>query len=107
MLEQVSSFVEFNVFEYDFSLEIILNVIDHNMNIQEASNATRVHHQWYPDEIRVEKGISADIRENLRKKGHLVKINFSMGSTQSILFKNNQLHGASDPRRMGSLAVGY
>jgi gamma-glutamyltranspeptidase/glutathione hydrolase len=41
-------------------LQIIMNVVDHGMNIAEASGAPRIHHQWLPDELRVEDGISPD-----------------------------------------------
>ena len=41
-------------------LQVIMNVIDHGMNIAEASEAPRIHHQWLPDELRIEEGISAD-----------------------------------------------
>jgi gamma-glutamyltranspeptidase/glutathione hydrolase len=40
------------------TLQVIMNVIDHGMNIAEATCAPRVHHQWLPDELRIEKGIS-------------------------------------------------
>ncbi len=89
------------------TLQIIMNVIDHDMNIAEATHATRIHHQWLPDEIRVEKDLNKDTVELLKAKGHKVKVKSAMGSTQSIMRVENGLHGASDPRRVGSLTIGY
>ncbi|MFC1746424.1 gamma-glutamyltransferase, partial [Candidatus Riflebacteria bacterium] len=90
------------------TLQIILNVIDHKMNIQEAVNAPRIHHQWFPDEIRIEEGISLDTTNLLRKMGHRVSVKKTMGAASSILIDNKRaiLYGAGDPRRQG-LALGY
>ncbi len=89
------------------TLQIIMNVIDHKMNIAEASNATRIHHQWFPDEIRVEKGLNGDTIRLLRNKGHKVEVKNAMGSTQSIMRIGDFFYGASDPRRSGALTLGY
>ena len=90
------------------TLQVIMNVIDHDMNIAEATNAARIHHQWLPDEIRVEKGLSKDTVEELIEKGHKVKVKNAMGSTQSIMLTEQGYKlGASDPRRSGALTAGY
>ncbi|WP_018691852.1 gamma-glutamyltransferase [Algicola sagamiensis] len=89
------------------TLQMILNVIDHQMNVSEATQASRIHHQWLPDEIRVEKGISPDTLKLLKAKGQNVKVKAAMGSTQSIMVTEQGLFGASDPRRSGSMTVGY
>ncbi|WP_299496022.1 gamma-glutamyltransferase [uncultured Shewanella sp.] len=89
------------------TLQIILNVIDHHLNIAEASIAPRIHHQWLPDEIRVEQGINKDTIEILENKGHQVVIKNAMGSTQSIMMTENGLTGFSDLRRSGSETLGY
>ncbi len=90
------------------TLQVIMSVIDHGMNIQEAVNAVRVHHQWLPDEIRVEEGVSADTVRILEGMGHEVSVKNTMGAASSILVENERgiLYGAADPRRKG-LAVGY
>jgi len=90
------------------TLQVILNVIDHGMNIQEAVNAPRMHHQWLPDEIRVEEGLNPGTLEDLRSMGHTVSVKGNMGRASSILidYENGILFGASDPRS-GGLAVGY
>ncbi len=90
------------------TLQVITNVIDHGMNVAEASHAIRVHHQGLPDELRVERGLSRDTIRLLRSKGHDVVVKGAMGSTQSILLtEEGFLLGASDPRRAGALTVGY
>ncbi|NMH63629.1 gamma-glutamyltransferase [Shewanella salipaludis] len=89
------------------TLQIIMNVIDHKLNIAEASYAPRVHHQWLPDELRVEKSLNRDTISLLEAKGHKVSVQEAMGSTQSIMVTKEGIFGASDPRRSGSEAVGY
>lgn len=88
-------------------VQIIMNIIDHGMNIQEAVNAPRIHHQWLPDEIRVEKGISPDTINILKSKGHKISLKRTMGAASTILidYSNKTVFGASDPRRKG-LAIG-
>jgi len=88
-------------------LQIILNVIDHDMNIAEASHAQRVHHQWYPDVLYHEKGLNHDTKSLLAGKGHTIKQRAAMGSTQSIMLKDGLLFGCSDPRRPDAGAMGY
>jgi gamma-glutamyltranspeptidase/glutathione hydrolase len=89
-------------------LQIIMNVIDHGMNVAEASVAPRLHHQWLPDELRVEEGFSPDTIRLLEAMGHLVAVKPTMGSTQSILRRaDGALFGASDTRRPSALTAGY
>lgn len=89
-------------------LQIILNVIDHGLNVAEAENAPRVHDQGFPEEIRVEKGVSADTVRLLEAMGHKVVLREAMGSANSIArAKDGVLTGASDLRQRGTLAVGY
>lgn len=89
------------------TLQIIMNVVDHGMNIAEATFAPRIHHQWLPDELRIELGISPDTIKLLEAKGHKVTIGAAMGSTQSIMVTGQGLFGASDPRQPGALTAGY
>ena len=88
------------------TLQVIMNVIDHNLNILSAVAAPRIHHQWLPDELRIEEGLSPDTIRILREKGHEVKQKSAMGASQSILIDNGILNGAADPRRSTALAVG-
>lgn len=88
-------------------LQVIMNAIDHRLNIAEATNAVRVHHQWFPDELSIEKGLNEDTIRLLREKGQNVVISNAMGSTQSIMYVQGRFYGASDPRRPGALTEGY
>lgn len=91
-------------------LQVILNVIDHKMNIAEAIDAPRVHHQWLPDTLRYEKyGLAKDVIENLGKRGYGVRQRRgTQGMAEGIIVdrKEGLLYGASDPRGFGA-AVGY
>lgn len=87
-------------------LQVMLNVMEYDMNIAEASTAPRVHHQWYPDEIRIEKGLNLDTIRLLEKEGYSVVEKPAMGSTQSIIIDNHTFYGASDPRKPGALTLG-
>ena len=90
------------------TLQVVMNVIDHNMNIQTAVSVPRVHHQWLPDEIRIEQGISPDTVQRLQDKGHTVVTKSAMGAIQSILIgPDGTLYGGADPRRSTSSAMGY
>jgi len=87
----------------------ILGVVDFEMNVQEAIDAPRFHHQWLPDELRFEKfGLSPDTRAALAAKGHtLVEIG-GQGVAQAILYdvKADLLEGASDRRDRDGAAIG-
>ncbi|WP_415226695.1 gamma-glutamyltransferase [Psychromonas sp.] len=89
------------------TLQIILNVVDYKMNIAQASAAVRIHHQWLPDYIRVERGLSADTIRLLEAKGHKIKVQSVMGSTQTIMKNEQGFYGASDPRSPSALSKGY
>jgi len=88
-------------------LQVILNVVDHKMSIREAASAPRIHHQWLPDTLYVEREAGEDLEAGLRKKGYEVKRTGPMGSTQSVARLNGLFHGATDPRHPGGLAQGY
>ena len=87
--------------------QIISNVIDHGMNIAEATHAPRIHDQWLPDEIRVEKALNIDTVKKLESMGHTVSPKSAMGSTQSIMITPNGVYGSSDPRIVDAAVVGY
>jgi gamma-glutamyltranspeptidase/glutathione hydrolase len=81
-------------------LQMIVNVIDHGMNLAEASSAPRMHHQWYPDVLQLESGFSPDTVQLLESFGHTVQdASYSMGSLQSVGVRDGVFRGASDPRR--------
>ncbi|MEK6325244.1 MAG: gamma-glutamyltransferase [Acidobacteriota bacterium] len=91
-------------------LQVIVNVIDFGMNIQQAIDAPRFHHQWMPDRIDCEPlGINRDTRAALEKKGHIFAERArNMGDAEGVMIdpKNGMRLGASDPRS-GGVPVGY
>ena len=88
-------------------LQVVSNVVDHQMNIAQALAAPRIHHQWKPDVLFVEEGISPDTLGILRSKGHQIRHGATSGSANSILVTPEGLQGASDPRQRGTAAIGY
>lgn len=87
-------------------LQVLINIMDHDMNIAQAVNAPRVHHQWLPDRFELEPGFSPDTIQLLKGLGQNIKEAKTMGSVQTIMYKNNYFYGASDPRRPGAGTVG-
>ena len=88
-------------------LQQIVNGIDFGMNPAEAASLLRFHHQWTPDELRVEKGFPVDTLNLLRQKGQNVVVKASMGRTQTIQVHGDELWGYSDPRNPDGLTLGY
>jgi gamma-glutamyltranspeptidase/glutathione hydrolase len=90
-------------------LQILLNLIDHGMNIAEATAAARIHHQWLPDKLFVERGLSPDTLAILRQRGHEPTPSRAAGSVQSVMRipGGAGFLGASDPRSQGALTAGY
>lgn len=91
-------------------LQTIVNVIDFDMNAQEAVDAGRFHHQWLPDRIKFERhALSPDTQDILRKFGHELLEGGEQGSTQVIVFRENEgiLEGGNDRRVPDGAAVGY
>ena len=89
---------------------VITNVIDHGMNIQQAIDAPRIHHQWLPDEVVGEPyGFSADTQRALSTRGHTLAKPRYLGDAEGIMIeeKTGMRLGATDPRRSDGLAIGY
>ena len=87
-------------------LQMIVNVIDYDMNIAEASAMPRMHHQWLPDVLQLESGFSPDTIRILELRGHQVAgTQYSMGSLQSVAYKDGVFRGSSDPRRPNSASL--
>jgi gamma-glutamyltranspeptidase/glutathione hydrolase len=89
-------------------LQTLLNVVDFKMNAQEAVDQPRIHHQWMPDELRFERGISPDTLELLRGMGHnLVEAKEHIGEAAAIVVgEDGWLQGAADGR-VESTAKGH
>ena len=85
-------------------LQIILNVVDFDQSLEQATASKRIHHQWYPDDI--------DIEENYNQLNELIDLGYKVDiidtatCTQSIMINNGQFIGVSDLRRPDSLALG-
>jgi gamma-glutamyltranspeptidase/glutathione hydrolase len=87
-------------------LQMVVNVVDHDMGIAEASAAPRLHHQWFPDEVLLERGYSPDTVRILKRRGHQVQSTGSLyTSLQTVGFSDGWILGASDPRRPDAAAV--
>ncbi len=85
-------------------LQIILNVIDFDQTLEEATSSKRIHHQWYPDEIDIEETYN-QINE-LENMGYKIDIINTATCTQSIMIYDGDFIGVSDLRRPDSLALG-
>jgi len=86
--------------------QIVVDVIDYKMDIAAAVAAPRIHHQWLPDEVRIERGFPDDVLAELKAKGHTLVEPLGYSSANSILVTPNGLLGAPDPRTRGSDAAG-
>jgi gamma-glutamyltranspeptidase / glutathione hydrolase len=94
------------------TLEAILNVIDHHMNIQQAINYPRIHHQWMPDVVYVEKGaLAPDVQKQLEADGYKIQDDDPWGEAEGIVIGEKDgkrvLYGANDGRVEAGAAVGY
>ncbi len=110
--------------------QVIMNVVDHGMNIQEAVNAPRMHHQWLPDQISVEPfALSPDTARILAAMGYKIVEQAPWGAAEAILIGlepapsteqtsgndamaasrpvPGRLYGAHDDRRPAGAAAGY
>jgi gamma-glutamyltranspeptidase/glutathione hydrolase len=88
---------------------ILMGVVDYGLDIQQAVNAPRFHHQWQPDEIDIERtGISPDTIKLLQGRGHKIKAQgyWSDGECIAVDPKTGELLGAPDGRG-GGKAAGY
>jgi gamma-glutamyltranspeptidase / glutathione hydrolase len=87
-------------------LQVIVNVLDYGMNVAAAVDAPRLHHQWLPDEVRIERGFADDAIAELKAKGHHVVEPLGQTSANSIAVTDYGLLGAPDPRSRGAEAAG-
>lgn len=89
------------------TLQVLVNMIDFGMNPAEAGSAVRVHDQWLPDELRIERGLSPDTIALLRAMGHNVVEQQAMGDTQTIQITPAGFYGYSDQRDPNGATRGY
>ncbi|MEY2411927.1 MAG: gamma-glutamyltranspeptidase / glutathione hydrolase, partial [Acidobacteriaceae bacterium] len=87
---------------------ILIGVVDYGLDIQQAVNTPRFHHQWMPDNTSIEPGISPDTRKALVAMGHTIEQEpyWSDGECIAVDGRSGQLLGASDSRNNGK-AVGF
>ena len=87
-------------------LQIIVNIVDHNMTLFDAVSSPRFHHQWLPDQITVEQDKFEDeILDELNERGHKIATRNVIGDANSALLTKSAVIGVSDPRNKGA-AVG-
>ncbi|HEV7599954.1 MAG TPA: gamma-glutamyltransferase [Bradyrhizobium sp.] len=87
-------------------LQVIVNVLDYDMDVAAAVAAPRLHHQWLPDEVRIERGFADETLAALKAMGHVVVEPLGQTSANSIAVTANGLLGAPDPRTRGAEAAG-
>jgi len=91
-------------------MQMVLNIIEFNMNIAEASVAPRVHHQWLPDVVMTESGVSRDTLDILRDRKFILPetpVSFTLGRTNSITHHDGVFYGFSDLRGLEQGIAGY
>ncbi len=87
--------------------QIIMNVIDFGMNMEDAVETPRFHHQWLPDMIQFESsGFSPETVNALENRGHAFKYRGSIGEANCIQVEDGFIYGSADSRRNSS-ALGY
>jgi gamma-glutamyltranspeptidase / glutathione hydrolase len=89
------------------ALQIIISSIDLKLPVDEAVAAHRIHHQWLPDEVSLERGLPAELIQELETRGHKVVQGTPRTSANSIAVTPQGIVGAADPRTRGSLAAGH
>lgn len=87
-------------------LQVIVNVLDYKMDVAAAVGVPRLHHQWLPDEVRIESGFPSDVLLELKGMGHVIVEPMGQTSANSILVTPNGPLGAPDPRTRGAEAAG-
>ena len=87
-------------------LQVIVDVLDYHMDVAAAVSAPRLHHQWLPDEVRIEHGFADGTLAELKAMGHQLVEPMGQTSANSILVTPNGLLGAPDPRTRGAEAAG-
>ncbi|MDB5192100.1 MAG: ggt [Segetibacter sp.] len=86
--------------------QTIINIIDFGMNVSDAVNKPKFHHQWLPDEILVEPTFKKEVREGLEKMGYKISDRNAIGRVELILIKKGMFETAADKRGDDSVA-GY
>jgi gamma-glutamyltranspeptidase / glutathione hydrolase len=88
------------------TLQTFLNVVDYGLDVRAAVESPRIHHQWQPNRISMEKEFPLDVVDGLKQRGHEIKMADELGAVQIIQIKDGKFYGASDPRKLG-FPAGY
>ena len=88
------------------TLLAIINTVDFGLSVREAIASARFHHQWKPDELKIERAIAPEVRDELRKRGHILSETDSFGACQAVAREEGAFVGAADPRNSGT-ALGW
>jgi len=87
-------------------LQSILNIVDFEMNLEEANKSKRIHHQWQPDILQIEFSLNDDIKQKLLNLNYKVEVIDPATCLQTIMFKDEKYFGYGDFRRPDALASG-
>ena len=87
-------------------LQSILNIIDFEMNLEEANRSKRIHHQWQPDILQIEFSLNDNIKQQLSNLNYKVKVIDPATCLQTIMFKDGKYYGYGDFRRPDAFASG-
>lgn len=95
-------------------LQVLLNVLEFNMNVAEATAAPRIHHQWMPDNVITERGISPDTLRLLEERGFILPrgpdgriVQRILGRANTVMRQDGTLFGAADPRSVDAAVAGF
>ena len=86
--------------------QTLINILEFDMNANDAVNKPKFHHQWLPDSLFIERDFPADIKEKLEQMGYQTKTRTSIGRTELILIKRKSIVAVGD-RRGDDDAEGY
>lgn len=83
-------------------LQVLLHVIDFGLDIQQAVDQPRIHHQWMPDRLYHEQGLSPDTLELLRRRGHSLSAIYAVGSVEAIMVEEPRMRAVEDATTRGA-----
>ncbi|MBT5187415.1 MAG: gamma-glutamyltransferase [Kordiimonadaceae bacterium] len=87
--------------------QTVMNVVEFDMNVAAASSKPRINHQWMPNMTTIESGVSQDTLNILKDMGHIFNAGRrTLGSTNSIIYRDGYFYGAHDPRSMDAATIG-
>ena len=87
-------------------LQSILNIVDFDMNLEKATFAKRIHHQWQPDILEIELSVNKKVKSELESMGYLIEIKDPLTCIQTIMYEDGKYTGYGDFRRPDALASG-